>query len=721
MHSIVIHFGKKYEDWHLVEPFFYKLQNHNEVIFYWEEESSSERLYSSLVDRMIEHLDRLRIKDWQLIILLNLNDERNRHLRLTTQLSEIRRQLLSPLKDKGFHPLQTLLHLVDMIKRNSHYAPNEAELKRCWELDHFGCLESDQLAFGMGNAFTKQEINKLDEEWGDTIQLQDIVLDQPDHEFMLALKEKCDRVRSCLKQLIIRKKELLVNLGEVQAHDYWMTSRQLEIVLEDFKNKLKQMMTPPLTQSLTNFSPSKELSSSLKFHVGIQSEIGDIRLIRQEIDQSSQRERMKGYLELAYFLLTICHHPSLIERMDKGSASVIQVTLEEERLEKLLKNYYINLVKVKKQIKDQLLLQNQFHTNRFRDDEFAPYTAAAIEKNRDFNPPLSKHPRITYHFFDQWQDQLYKAETILLDRERELLRKSREALKKLNVVKRKNEFLEEEEWIEINDYKQELVEKMSLVHQQVIDIVPSSSEALSTWKNQVPGAKKKMHFLLELIPSQRQYQTMGALIFFILILPFLPLWAATASQRGWTLNFAIVFVVILAVICLGYILTKRTSHRPIWKFQEQTYEHIEKIYQMQVNSQHQYNHYLKQLFKLFSLRKYHEKVSSIAEEKKEQNLLHRYHLIKLEEFAHMANRLLHILQMNIEQDSVNKDRSVPAIKMEKSVNENPIYSPFQQSGLQEAGRNGIEVYLGSAIEQYQSTYFNEIDQIRIQEDKVYKL
>ena len=199
------------------------------------------------------------------------------------------------------------------------------------------------------------------------------------------------------------------------------------------------------------------------------------------------------------------------------------------------------------------------------------------------------------------------------------------------------------------------------------------------------------------------------------------MWATTTSKSGWMFYTVMVVVVLLSVTCLGYVFTKTISHRPIWRFQEETYVYTEKIYQMQVDSQAKYNHYLNQLFKLFSLRKYHEKVSAIGEVKKEQNLLHRYHLIKLEEFAQMSNRLLHILQINKEQSSAKQDYRIPSIKYEKSVMENPIYSPFQQQGLQEQSGKGIEVYHGSAIEQYQSTYFNEINQIRIQEDKVYKL
>jgi hypothetical protein len=142
---------------------------------------------------------------------------------------------------------------------------------------------------------------------------------------------------------------------------------------------------------------------------------------------------------------------------------------------------------------------------------------------------------------------------------------------------------------------------------------------------------------------------------------------------------------------------------------------------MQVEAQHRYNDYLNHLFKLFSLRKYLEKLSLIGEEKKEQNLLYRYHLIKLDEFVQMANRLLHILQMNKESFSTKQEIRVPALKFEKSIIENPIYSPFQQLGVQASNGHGIEVYLGSAIEQYQSAYIHELEQIRIQEDKVYKL
>ncbi len=722
MHSIVIHFGKKYEDWHLVEPFFYKVQNSNELTFYWEEEApASNPLFLSLVDRMIEHLDRHRIKDWQLIILLNLEDELNRRLRLTSTLSKIRKDLLDPLKDKGFYPTQSILHLVDMIKRTSNYAPKKEGLKRYWELDHYGYLMKSTEWPIVGNAFCEDEINQLDKEWGEPIQLQDIILDQPGTEFMEALELKCERVTTCLAKKIDKKKDLLMLRREKMGHDEWMTKDQLDFVMDDFEKKIKQIRTLPLTPSLTYFTPSRELSSSLKFHVGIQSEIGDIRLVRQEIVQSSHRERMKGYLELTYFLLTISHHPKLIERLDKGSTSVIQISLENERLETLLNHYFLCLLKAKRQLEDQLLLQNQFHTNRFRDDDFSPYTVASIEKRRDVHQPLSKSSKITYQFYDQWQDQLYKAETILIDRETELLKNSREAITKLNVLKRRNDFLEEEEWIEINDYKQDILQKIGVVQRDVIHSAPGISEALSKWKNFVIQAKNQMHFLLQLLPNQRQFLMMSILIFMILFIPFLQMSGSNESTKVPAYFYGIGLVVTLLVTYIGYYFTRRISHYHIWKFQEKTYEYTENIYQMQVDAQHRYNDYLNHLFKLFSLRKYLEKLSFIGEEKKVQNLLYRYHLIKLDEFVQRTNRLLHILQMNKEPFATKQEIRVPGIKFEKSIIENPIYSPFQQLGVQGLNGHGIEVYLGSAIEQYQSAYINEIEQIRIQEDKVYKL
>jgi hypothetical protein len=722
MHSIVIHLGKKYEDWHLVEPFFYRLQNQNELTFYWEDEASaSGPLFLSLVDRIVESLDRHRIKDWQLIILLNLNDERNRRKRLTTQLSEIKQYILYRLRDKGFYPLQTILHLVDMVLRNSDYSPKDELLRRYWELDHNGYLSPGKSGFQSGNCFAADEIKQLDKLWGETVQLQNIVLDQPGEEFMEGLQQKSDRVTHYLIGLIDKKQELFRDADFETRFDDWMTVSQLEIVLDDFLKRMKQINSLPLTSSLTNFTPSKELSSSLKFHVGIQSEIGDIRIVRQEIVQSSHRERIKGYLELAYFLLTISHHPKLIERMEKGSTSVIQITLDEERLENLLKNYFVSLLKAKRQLEDQLLLQNQFHTNRLKEDEFTPYTAASLEKMTGEDRPLVKNQKITAHFFDHWQGQLFKAETNLIDREKELLRNSREAIKKLNVLKRKNEFLEEEELLEINDYKQELVQQISTVHQEVINSAPSMSEALTLWRKHVNVAKKKMHFLLQQVPNQRQFMMMSTLIFIILLLPFVPMWLSNAPREGALYHVVLVFVVLGLLTYTGYYLTKRNSHRPVWKFQEEIYVYTDNIYQLQVDSQHQYNHYLNQLFQLFSLRKYHEKVSSIGEEMKENNVLHRYHLIKLDEFVQVTNRLLHILQINKDQSDIKQEIRVPAIKYEKSVIENAIYSPFQQLGSLSLNGNGIEVYLGSAREQYPSTYINELDQIRIQEDKVYKL
>lgn len=721
MHTIIVHFGKKYEDWHLIEPFFYKLQNHKQLTFYWEEGTNVPNpLFLSLVERMIEYLDRHRIKDWQLIILLNLNDERNRLFRLTTQLANIKSNLLYPLRDKGFYPLQTVLHLVDMIKRNSDYSPKEdGLLRRYWELDQYGYINPGQNQPNIGNAFTLSEIRQLDSEWGEAVNLQGVTIDQPSEEFLEALLEKSTRVTNYLTELYHKKRALYKNNRNRNDSDDWLSLDQLEAVYNDFIIKMTNVCTYPLKPTLMTFVPSKELSNSFKYHISIQSEIGDIRLIRQEITQSSHRERIKGYLELSYFILTVSHHPNLIDRIDKGSSNVIKVTLEEDRIEKLLKNYFVTLLKAKRQLEEQLVTDNQFHTYRLQEDEFTPYTASSLEKVEK-GKLLPKIPKITRNFFDQWQDKLFKVEMNLSEREKELVRTSRAAIKKLNVLKRKNDFLEEEELVEINEYKQDLLQQIGVAHQQVIDSAPSLAEAVVYWRKHVVGAKKKMDFLLQCLPNQRQLGVVSFLILFALMFPYLHTWVYSSSRQWGYYGLVITLMVVLYTFS-GYLLTKKKSHKPIGSFQDETRAFAEKMQQLQTDSQHKYNDYLNSLFQLFSLRKYVEKITAIGEIKKESNMLLRYHLIKVEEFIQVSNRLLHILQIDKEMPLEKNESRVPAIKYDKGVIDNPIYSPFQQQGLLDQDGRGIEVYLGSAREQYESTYMNELDKIRIQEDKVYKI
>jgi hypothetical protein len=721
MHTVVIHFGKKYEDWHLVEPFFYKLQTQKQLTFYWEEEAiSSQPLFLSLVDRMVEYLDRHRIKDWQLIILLNLNDQRNRQKRLTTQLSEIKVNLLYELKDKGFYPLQILIHLVDMIKRNSAYAPTDEVLRRYWELDHYGFIQTDQDGPLTGNAFTLKEIKELDKEWGEAVKLQNVEVDTPSQEFVDKLREKCARVTAILDIFTIQKRGHFEKDGDIKESDDWMTIDQIQAIYEDFLNKMSSFCTPPLKTSLTTFTPSKELSDSLKYHVGIQREMGDIRLVRQEIVQGSHRERIKGYLELTYFILTVSHHPNLIDRIDKGSSNVIHVTLEEDRLEKLLKNYYVSLVKAKRQLEEQLITDNQYHTNRLREEESLPYTAKSLEKIEK-GKLLPKIPKITPSFFDQWQDRLFQVETNLSNREKELVRSSREAIKRLNVLKRKNDFQDQEELVEINDYQQELLQQIGVAHQAVIDSAPSLAEALRSWQKHADGAKRRMDFLLQCVPISRQLWLVSSLIFLVLLFPYLHTWQSSITRPWGYFGLAVTLLMVLFTL-FGYRLTQKKSHRPIYHYQEQTKGYAEEMQQLQTDSQHEYNNYLNHLYQLFTLRKHFEKITSIGEGKKGSNMLLHYHLIQLGEFVQLTNRLLHILQIDKELPLDKQlENRVPGIRFDQNVIDNPTYSPFLHQGLLPQDGHKIEVYLGSAREQYESMYMNELDKIRIQEDKVYKI
>jgi hypothetical protein len=719
MHTIVLHFGKKYEDWHLVEPFYYKLMNQRKITFYWEEEAFASRpLILSLVERIIEQLDREQIKDWQLVILLNLNNESNRRWRLATHLGNIRASLLEPLRDKGFYPMQTVLHLLDMLKRDSHNAPMEEQLRRYWELDQYGYLRVNKEE--TVNAFTIAEMRQLEQAWGKSIELQNIVLDQPSHEFMETLENKCKQVRACLSDLISSKLKLYRNEWTINQKDDWVSPKLLIEIMNDFNYRLDKLKQLPISPSLRKYNPSYELANCLKYYVGIPSQMGDIRLTRQEVTQNSYREKIKGYLELTYFLLTISHHPNLIERIEKGSASIIQVVLEEERLETLLKNYYMSLHQANRDLEDQLLLQNRFQINRFSEEDFAPYKAASLEKKTAEKWSHSIIKKVTPTFFDEWQNQLSKAERIFTDRKKELERSSKEAIQKLNVIKRRNEFLEEDDMVEITDYKQQLRQQIAGVEREVIESRPSLSEALYKWKQQMTEAEKKMQFLLQKMPNRRQLSISSTIIFLILLFPFLESGLSVPSPNGAIMLSAAGLSAF--VTFFGFVVTRERAQSPVMKFYEETSQSTEDMYQSQVESQHRYNHYLNLLFQLFSLRRYHDKVAEIGEELKELNILHRYHLIKLKEFEEMAGRLLHILHIDKEEHLEDRqDIRVPAIRFEKSVMENPVYSPFQQLGSLKLNGHGIEVYLGSAREQYSSTYINELNRIRIQEDKVYRL
>ncbi|QOR65900.1 hypothetical protein IM538_19165 [Cytobacillus suaedae] len=720
MHTIVIRIGKKYEDWHLIEPLFYKLEERKKLIFFWEEEASASKpLFLTLVDRIIEHIERHKVLNWQLFFLTSSNDERSRQYRFATQLVDLKKNLLMPLKAKGFHPQNVVMHMIDIIQRNPDYSPPQEILKMYWELDNHGYRISD--CHTQGNTFMWEEIKALDEKWGEKVSLQDAgILDKPNSEFIQNLSSKCDRVVIHLTELIERKKSQLdqKDLGG----DDWLSTDQLNAVLMDFTSKLKKLCTPPLTPLLTSFKPSLELANILKYHVGLVSEMEEIRMVRQEIYMGSHRERLKGYIELAYFLITISHHPKLIDRIDKGSSSAIQVTLNEEGLEQLLSNYYFSLVSMKKKIEDRLIVENQFHTNRLREEDFKNYVGTkSIKAINDFETASIPFNQAT--FYDTLENEMYQVDKTLENREKELISASKEAIRNLAILKRNKQFILEEEKVEINEYLEELKNDISETQHKVISSAPSLSKALERWRIYTKEAKDKMHHQLQRLPSVQQVGMAFLFIYVTLLLPFLLTIDSHLITKTWEqYYYYLLFPVgLLFLLLIPFLYARKLSMQPLLELKERSEQMALEMYQIQEESQHKYNAYINQLYRLFSLKKYYQKVDEEGEEKKALNILLRYHQVKLEEYVQSTIRLLRILQINVETKNSNTEPYNYEMKEELDVMRNPVYTPFsEQSPLNESG-NGINVLIGSAKEQYESMYFDELEKIRILDDKVYKV
>lgn len=720
MHTIVIRIGKKYEDWHLIEPLFYKLEERKKLIFFWEEEASASKpLFLTLVDRIIEHIERHKVQNWQLLFLTSSNDERSRQYRFATQLVDLKKNLLMPLKAKGFHPQNVVMHMIDVIQRNPDYSPPQEILRMYWELDNHGYRISD--CHTQGNTFKWDEIKALDEKWGEKVCLQDAgILDKPNIEFIKDLSSKCDRVVIHLSELIEKK---IAQLDQKHlGGDDWLSTEQLNAVLADFTSKLKKLCNPPLTPLLTSFKPSLELATILKYHVGLASEMEEIRIVRQEIYMGSHRERLKGYLELAYFLLTISHHPKLIERIEKGSSSAIQVTLNDEKLEQLLSNYYFSLVSMKKKIEDRLIVENQFHTNRLREEDFTNYVGTkSIKVINEFEKTSIPFKQAT--FFETLENELYQVDKTLENREKELISASKEAIRNLTILKRNKQYILEEEKVEINEYLEELKNDISETQHKVISSAPSLSKALERWRAYTKEATDKMHHHLQRLPSIQQVGLSFLFIYITLLLPYLLTIDSQLVTKKWEqYYYYLLFPIgLLFLLLILFLYARKLSMQPLLELKEQSEQIAIEMYQIQEESQHKYNSYINQLFRLFSIKKYYQKVYEEGEEKKALNILLRYHQVKLEEYVQSTIRLLRILQINVETKNSNSEPYIYEIKEELDVIQNPVYTPFsQQSPLKESG-NGINVLIGSAKEQYESMYFDELEKIRILDDKVYKV
>jgi hypothetical protein len=398
----------------------------------------------------------------------------------------------------------------------------------------------------------------------------------------------------------------------------------------------------------------------------------------------------------------------------------VQIQVNYELLQQLLTNYYLSLVTEKQLIENQLMLGTHFHTNRLKKEDLPPNMVELLEKV-EMGLFTEEKINLNHTFFERWEGVLFRIDSKLDDRQKALVQSSKEAVQKLMILKRNKSFITEEDIVEINEYLDELQMEIGKVQYEVMNEAPSVLGAIDQWKKMIKEKRNEMQSLVKSIPNDTQLSIAFVIAVMMILVPFFfPLQWQNFTTFEVVYHYLMIPLFVLVWLGVGVCFTKKKARRPVFELYQDSMTLASEQFRLQEESQQKYNEYLHHLYQLFMLRQQFQMVFEKGESQKSQNMLLRYHQLKLQEFVQNAQRLIHVLQLNITQPS---DKPLPftsKINVEKDCLSNPIYSPFDLRGANpQEGGHRIDIFVGSAREHYVPGYMNELEKIRISEDKVY--
>jgi hypothetical protein len=720
MHSIVIHLKSRPQEWHLVEPLFYKVQASKQLLFI---EFLAYENWNHVYKQIVSHLHANRIEYWQLILLNN--QERNLEYpdTLTREISILKDQLLQRLADKGMAPQRNILLTLDGMKRKADYSPVIQKNYYQWQMDNFGYLKVDSsLGWNFGNAFLESEILSIDHAWGGLVNLKEAgLMDDPTESFKGELSIRRKKVEDLLADMILNKKQLSVQNHLVKDCSYYElhSYKVLETIFEEFCLQLGEMCTPPFSYHLSTFLPSNLLKTIIKENIGISSVSGEFLFIRKVISEVSPFQKIRSLLEYAFLLNAICLKPEVIERVRNGSFFEVEVLLREKEFREMYSNYYVCLQVAKEKINTRNLGQEHFMTNKYAEITALPYTTKPLEELTVEKPLFQFKGRRT--FLLEWQRFLEEVEINLKKREVTSLQSAKEGVRILSFSKRQKQdhFLEEQ--VDIYEYSQNLRSKKNQLQADIDKVSPSLSGTRLLWSKGVTGYIGRMESLVKALPTPNILIITLLIALVSLLIPYLSTATSVDLESSNLLKYGGIPIALLGMVSLLMFYTYKSLLKPITQLVEETLSVTKELVDEQSLSHAQYNEYLNGIYQLFRIRKQFQELESKAASQKEINILYRWHQGEVHHHLTVLVQLLDALDLEIDFEKKEKAISFfqTSFDVQNNVYQNPIYSPQECQFDTFSHGHSIDVYVENSRDEIQIKSLNPLEKIRFTQDKVY--
>ena len=453
MHTVVIHLQDPPQDWHLIDPFFYKVQASGHMSIFHVTRDENKVDFYRLFTEVMHHLSRMRISSWQAIFLSSVSSSPSNKKRVTRQLLQLKEELFSLFEEQELPPESVSLLLLDPLKRNSTFAPEEIDSQIFWQLDNKGYLfldndSEDSKAYS--NMFTKSNLEELDASWGNRVSLKDAGLhEKPDATFLQLLEEKKERTFKKWKELVQNKKECLAKEKDyIEEH---LSLKQLNEIDKAFRLQLKEITTPPFKNNseLHDYLPSNTIKALLKEVVSLSSTIHGFRVFRQTSAIYSVEKRTSALLSVAYFLNAVSIHHDIISHIPEGTIHELEVELNNEELAKLFTHYDSTLHAAKVKLENKLLERQTLTHKKYEEVKATPHTTSPLKETNIKPEPFSIARQKT--FMNDWDIYIKLVEEDLAKREELMLTEAKSGAKKIQLIKRRKPVQEGEE-VEIRNY-----------------------------------------------------------------------------------------------------------------------------------------------------------------------------------------------------------------------------------------------------------------------------
>jgi len=719
MHTILIHLHEPPNDWHLIEPLFYRAQASQKlsIISCFEQKSGR---FPDLFQEIVHQLYQLRITNWHAVFLMNTEYIGNKSKRLVTQIKQLKEELLNLLDEHDFSPVSTTFLLIDPLKRNVNFMPENENYLPSWKLDNYGYFFDVFDQPFNSSQFFQNDLQELDHIWTkNPLSLRDAGrMDHPSEEFLRKLEDIKVDVLDQINNTIVYKKKYLEENKDNLPKDCIKVPELEEIELH-FKETLEEVIKPPFTPDFEQFKPSFILEEYFKNHFSLTAVISNYRILRISSSMYSVEKRTSTLISIAFFINLLTEQEGVLNKIPKGSMYFLEIDMNMDKLSKMLSSYYSSLYAAQSKLETKLLSRQEVMVHKFESIKANPYSIDPLTTSKN-QVPIKFNVRMKNIFLSDWQNYLHQVEEELYLREHQLQENARKGYRKIEITKR-SEPLRIADEVELSNYLEELKMEIDNLYTELDANEPGVTSLSEIWKEDSKEAMFNMDLYLKATPTPIKVLLSFVSACLIILIPHLYSldWTKSDFESQWTSYLLSPLLMIIVIFIFGYFQREKIV-KPIKLLINETETRKKELLNQQNKLHQKYNKYMNTIYRLFRTRQYYNVVLEEYERIKKENYLLRFHQSKINEYINQCTLLMHNLKISYQKNKqIYYDYFDAKFNPELDVINNLIYSPFEY--VDELDVNEIDCLVGNQRSTFHAGHLSVINQIRFTKDQVYKL